>query len=443
MSVSAKILVVDDDMDSRTIASEIVRSAGHQVRAVTHAKEALDYLEREHFDVLLSDIRMRECTGFDLLWVVRKRYPTMPVILMTAFPSLESAVDSVKKGAVEYLSKPLQAEDVQRILNRCLAKNAPAKEEAKSMEPESTLMIGRSPAIVEVYKTIARAAQTRSPVLIEGETGTGKQLVARALHQAGPRSGNPFVEVNCAAIPETLIESELFGHVKGSFTGADQDHIGLFEQTNGGSLFLDEIGHIPKPMQAKLLKAIESGTVRRIGGLKQITADVRLISATSKPIPELIQTGQFLEELYYRLNTIVIRVPPLRDRTGDIMVLARHFLRKHAPPEHQGLDFAEDAIALLLNHPWPGNVRELEQVVRRAAEFTNNPMITADDLKLESVEARPASEMKKLEEIENDHIRRVLEFTRGNKQRAAEILGIDRKTLYRKARAAGFKIEEE
>ncbi|HXX92423.1 MAG TPA: sigma-54 dependent transcriptional regulator [Planctomycetota bacterium] len=441
MRDSAKVLVVDDDMDSRTIAGELVRSVGFQARTVSHAKEALEILERERYDVVLSDIRMRESTGFDLLWVVRKRYPELPVVLMTAFPSLESAVDSVKKGACEYLHKPLQSDELFRTLKRCVTKTSNAPEPPPTHVEERTLIIGRSPAIVQVYKTIARAAPSRSPVLIEGETGTGKELVARALHQVGPRSAAPFVEVNCAAVPETLIESEFFGHMKGSFTGAHEDHAGLFEQAHGGSLFLDEIGHIPKALQAKLLKAIEDGAVRRVGGTQPVSVDVRLISATSRPIQTLIQDGLFLEELYYRLNTVMVQVPPLRERTEDIVMLARHFLRKYAPPEHYGADFAEDAVAALLAYPWPGNVRELEQVVRRAAEFTNSAFIAAHDLKLVTPGGK-TPEMQKLSEVEEAHIRRVLEFTRGNKQRAADILGIDRKTLYRKLGGAGPEPEE-
>ncbi len=443
-TAAARVLVVDDDMDSRTIAGEILRTAGYEVRSVPDAKEALTFLGREKIDAVLSDIRMRECTGFDLLWMIRKHYPGLPVILMTAFPSLESAVESVKKGALEYLSKPLQPEELGRILQRSIAKADAAPASSRNPQEEPTFIVGRSPAIVQVYKTVARAAQSRSPVLIEGETGTGKQLVARALHQAGPRAGRPFVEVNCAAIPETLIESELFGHVRGAFTGADADHAGLFEQAHGGTLFLDEIGHIGRSMLAKLLKAIEDGTVRRVGAAATMSVDLRLVSASSRPIRDLVQTGQFLAEAYYRLNAVTIQLPALRERTEDVPLLARHFLARYLAPEKKGTDFSEAAMGALMRHAWPGNVRELEQTVRRAAEFASGPAITAEDLGLAAPRIRMTEgEIRSLADLERDHICRVLEFTQGNRQKAAEILGIDRKTLYRKLLAAGLSAERE
>jgi two-component system response regulator AtoC len=440
----AHILVVDDDQSSRDLLARILTSAGHRVTALSDGREAVAALDAgEHPDLVVSDIRMAEMDGLQVIDAFRERAPDTPVILVTAFGNIDGAVEAIRRGAADYLSKPYDVDAIQIVVARALQHRELAMENRalrRGLRDRYRLdnVVGRSEAMLQVYKTAARVASTDATVLIQGESGTGKELVARAIHTASPRASGPFVAVDCGAIAEGVLESELFGHARGAFTGAQVARRGLFEEAHHGTLFLDEIGDIGQNLQARLLRALQEGTIRRVGTNEPIAVDVRIVAATNRDMEAAVKQGSFRADLYYRLHVVSIRIPPLRERREDIPLLAEHFAQKHGRAE--GSAISPEAREFLIAHEWPGNVRELENVIARALALNPSGVVVPEDLP-ESIRAAistPAkaplpdvSDRPSLAELERRYASQVLQETGGNKTRAAEILGIDRKTLYR------------
>jgi DNA-binding NtrC family response regulator len=439
----ARVLVVDDDQSSRDLLSRILSGAGHRVTAVADGREAIAALDAgEPPDVVISDIRMSEVDGLQVTDAYRARAPDTPVILVTAFGNIDGAVDAIRRGAADYISKPYDVDAIQLVVARALKQRELAAENRslrRGLREKYRLenVVGRSEAMLQVYKTAARVASTDATVLIEGESGTGKELVARAIHAASPRAAGPFVAVDCGAIAEGVLESELFGHARGAFTGAQQARRGLFEEAQGGTLFLDEIGDVGPNLQARLLRALQEGTVRRVGTNEPIAVDVRVVAASNRDLEAAVKGASFRADLYYRLAVVTIRIPPLRERREDIPLLAEHFAHKHGRSEGSAISPA--ARDLLVAYDWPGNVRELENVVARALALNPSGVIMPEDLPEAVHGERPpapargpdVSDRPTLEELERRYAAQVLQETGGNKTRAAEVLGIDRKTLYR------------
>jgi DNA-binding NtrC family response regulator len=439
----ARVLVVDDDQSSRDLLSRILSGAGHRVTAVADGREAIAALDAgEPPDVVISDIRMSEVDGLQVTDAYRARAPDTPVILVTAFGNIDGAVDAIRRGAADYISKPYDVDAIQLVVARALKQRELAAENRslrRGLREKYRLenVVGRSEAMLQVYKTAARVASTDATVLIQGESGTGKELVARAIHAASPRAAGPFVAVDCGAIAEGVLESELFGHARGAFTGAQQARRGLFEEAQGGTLFLDEIGDVGPNLQARLLRALQEGTVRRVGTNEPIAVDVRVVAASNRDLEAAVKEASFRADLYYRLAVVTIRIPPLRERREDIPLLAEHFAHKHGRSEGSAISPA--ARDLLVAYDWPGNVRELENVVARALALNPSGVIMPEDLPEAVHGERPpapargpdVSDRPTLEELERRYAAQVLQETGGNKTRAAEVLGIDRKTLYR------------
>nr|MBI3613042.1 sigma-54-dependent Fis family transcriptional regulator [Nitrospirota bacterium] len=387
--------------------------------------------------------------------------PDTPIVLLTAFGSMEGAIEAMKQGAYDYLAKPFRREEVKLVVRRSLdhrrliRENAKFREELRDRDSRSPL-VGSSPPMLEVYKLVAKVAAGKSTVLLEGESGTGKELVARAIHSNSARRDGPFVPVNCAALPETLLESELFGHERGAFTGAVGAKPGLFETANGGTLFLDEIGDISPALQVKLLRVLQEQEVRRVGGTAVIRLDCRLIAATNRDLAALVKEGRFREDLFYRLNVVRITLPPLRERREDIPMLAHHFLQQGAGgPTHPIRGFLPETMACLQHYAWPGNVRELENVIERVVSLSRGPLVLPSDLPDVVRQARgdavaglggratgASGALLTLEEMEKRYLQQVLQETGGNKVQAAKILGIDRRTLYRMAERFGLDLGE-
>jgi DNA-binding NtrC family response regulator len=440
------ILVVDDDAEMRELVRDVLAERGHHVTTAGGGREALQRLAEEDYAAVLTDLRMKEMQGIELLGEIRRLYPDTGVILMTAFGSIETAVEAMKHGASDYLVKPVKTDELVRVVERVLREAALRREIARlrrevHKEYSFHQILGKSKPMQEVFDLIRRVADSPTNVLITGESGTGKELVAKAIHYNSDRRHAPFVPVNCAAIPEALLESELFGHVKGAFTDAKTDKRGLFEEAHTGTLFLDEISELPILLQAKLLRAIQEREIRRVGATKPIAVDVRIIAATNLSLADEVKAKRFRDDLYYRLNVIEVRMPPLRERREDIPLLVDAFLKKCAEARGKRVQgVSEAALALLVDYAWPGNVRELENVVERAVTLSRGDKIMPEDLPPAIQGARgdrrildeAAERTLPLEEVEKEYILRILEKTGGNKYQAAHILGIDRKTLYRK-----------
>ena len=442
--MNGTILVVDDEKGQREILSAILRKEGYLAAAVPGGREALERLETEEFDIILTDLKMQGISGMELLEKILANDPRQCVIIMTAHGTIDSAVEAMKKGAFDYLEKPLERETLLLTLKRAFERLALLRENRvlhKKLEETRgvTGIIGTHPKMKEVFRIINKIAPTNSTVLIYGESGTGKELVARAIHDGSPRRGNPFFAVNCAAIPETLMESELFGHEKGSFTGAASREIGLFEAADGGTLFLDEIGEMNPSMQAKLLRVIQEREIRRVGGKAIIPVDVRIISATNKDLEQETRKGNFREDLFYRLNVIRINLPPLRERGSDIIALARFFAEKCSRAAgFEPKAISKPAMKLLLNYSWPGNVRQLESVIERGILLTDSDEIQPEDLPAEirreggpgagiSIELPP--EGISFEDLERDLIIKAMERAGWIIGKAAPLLGMTYKTL--------------
>jgi two-component system, NtrC family, response regulator AtoC len=440
-----KIMIVEDDAGLRDILAQFLTRLGYQVVAARGGSDALARIDEELPDLILSDISMPDLDGLLLLDEVMTRYPDTVVIMMTAFISIDSAIEAMRCGAEDYLSKPLQLGDMQMRIERALERHAMRKhltrlETHLRERYRFDKIIGRSPVMRDVFRIIERVARGNATVLISGRTGTGKELVARAIHFNSSRASKTFVDINCAALPEQLVESELFGHQKGAFTGATETRKGLFETAHGGTLFFDEVQALKPELQAKLLRALQEKEIRRVGGRENIEADVRVVAATNQDIVEAVHKGEFREDLYYRLNVVNIYLPELRERREDIPLLIDHFLMRYTETDDQETrHFSNEAMRLLMGSDWPGNVRELENAVEHALAIGIEQTLTISDLpphisglvgKMGSSE--PVGEARTLEEVERRHMLRILEETGGNHVRAAEILGIDRRTLYRK-----------
>ncbi len=443
---SGAILVVDDDADMREMVHDMLKDRGHQVTTASSGQEALRLLGEGDYAVVLSDLRMKGMQGIELLTEIKKTVPHINVILMTAFGSVETAVEAMKYGASDYLTKPVKKDELIRVVERVLREAALRREVSrlrKEVHKEYSFhhILGKSKPMQAVFDLIKRVADSPTNILITGESGTGKELVAKAIHYNSDRKEAPFVPVNCAAIPEQLLESELFGHMRGSFTDARMDKRGLFEEAQKGTLFLDEISELPIMLQAKLLRAIQEKEIRRVGATKPISVDVRIIAATNLNLAEEAKAKRFRDDLYYRLNVIELKLPPLRDRREDIVLLVEGFLKRCGEvrgKEVKGV--SEASLAMLMDYTWPGNVRELENVIERAVTLSRGEKVTPDDLPPAVQGARgdrrvldeAVEKTLPLHEIEKEYIKKILDKTGGNKYQAAQALGIDRKTLYRK-----------
>lgn len=449
---AARILVVDDSASTREVLERNLQSEGHDVRAASNVAGALDELSRETFDLVVTDLRMPGADGMELVRHVRDHCRGTGVIMVTGYATVGGAVSAMREGVDDYLAKPFSDEELRHAVTSSLDKVRMRREIDSSAPAEAPDgLIGTSSAMQRVYHLITRAAGASVPVLITGESGTGKELVARAIHYRGPRAAAPFLAVNCAAIPDSLIESELFGHVKGSFTGATTARQGFFASADGGTLFLDEIAELSPIAQAKLLRVLQERTVQAVGSDSSRSVDVRVIVATNKDLEGLARDGKFREDLFFRLHVLPIEIPPLREREEDVVPLLRHFLTVAAAqgsaPEPR---VTEAAVEALRRYSWPGNVRELQNLVQRLVIFADAGVIDTVDLPtvmryvapILHPSRPPAADNRSLREIELDHIRSVLEHVGGNKTKAASILGIDRKSLREKLKAAGDEVRD-
>jgi len=437
----AHILVIDDDKAMRDACFQILSRQGYRVELAAGAKQGLSLLERLSFDTILLDLVMPDMDGLEALKKIRALDPDVEVIIITGYGTIQSAVQSIKAGAFHFLSKPFVPDDLRNLVNRALGKrrldleNLYLRQELKTKDDRNTLVY-ESESMTRIMDMIARVAPTDSTVLITGESGTGKGLVARKIHQLSQRSRRPFITVDCGTLVETLFESELFGHVKGSFTGADANKIGKFELAQNGTLFFDEISNIGLEVQAKLLRAVEERKISKVGSHRVITVDVRIIAATNKDLTKAIKDGTFREDLFYRLNVVLIQMPPLRDRKSDIPLLVQHFLEKYNTrlrKEMRGI--SPDALGLLVRHDWPGNVRELENTMERLLVLSPGPYLEPADLVFAGTILTPAAEALDgtlLKDLERNHIIQTLQRCDGHKSETARALGIDRKTLREK-----------
>jgi two-component system, NtrC family, response regulator AtoC len=444
---ATNILVVDDDQETQELLREVLSEEGYRVVTSGSGEDALAIGKREFFDVILSDMKLGpELNGLDVLRAYKSIQPESEVILITAFGSMETAIEAVKAGAFDYLSKPFKIEEVLHHVKRALGNRALVRENRslkRQLEShvELSSLVGRSPQMLEVYKKIAMVADSRSTVLIYGESGTGKELVAKAIHHHGPRANQLFFAVNCGALSESLLETELFGHVRGSFTGAVENKRGIFEEAHDGTVLLDEVSEMSPALQVKLLRTIEEQEIRRVGSNQVIKIDVRILAASNRRLGELVEEGKFRQDLYYRLRVIEIDLPPLRDRAEDIPLLVEEFLKKFGRERGQALAASPQTLSVLVSYRWPGNVRELENALESAAALNRSGVIMPEDLppKLRA-EGRDGqrpedfyADLPSLDELQKRYLAHVLRMTGDNKTKTAGILGIHRKTLYRMA----------
>jgi two-component system response regulator HydG len=439
-----KLLVVEDDPEMLDLVREHLEGEGYAVTGVGQGSEAIAHLRRGEFDVVITDLRMPGVDGMEVLRAAREAFPEVPVILVTAFGTIQNAIQAIRRGAFDYVTKPFALDEISLLVAKALETRRLREENRRLREAVADRyrlhnLVGVGPAMQAVFDRIRLAAPGDANVLITGESGTGKELAARALHYSRGRAERPFVPVNCAAVPAGLLESELFGHVKGAFTGAIGARRGLFREAEGGTLFLDEIADMSPELQAKLLRVIEDRAVRPVGSDEVIPVDLRLIAATNKDLAPRIQEGQFREDLFYRLAVIPIHLPPLRERREDIPLLAEHFLQRVVAASGKAIrGFVPEAMAALLRHPWPGNVRELENVIERAVTLTASDQIPPEallldtslshnaGLRLAQIAARPS-----LRQLMAEYVDLVLREAGGDKDKAASILGVSKRTLYR------------
>jgi DNA-binding NtrC family response regulator len=442
-----RILIVDDEEPARASLGQILGEDGYEVILAADGEEAIRLVAQESPDILLTDLRMPGMDGHELLTRVRQGYPDVSVVIMTAHGTIRSAVQALQEGAEDYLTKPIDVEELEHLIDQISKKKELLAErqvlrERLDEKYRFENIIGRSPAMLEVFRMVEQVAPTQASILIGGESGTGKELIAQAIHQRSPRRDAPFVKVSCAALPETLLESELFGHERGSFTGAVARRAGRFELAAGGTIFLDEVGDIPPGMQVKLLRFLQERQFERVGGNRTLTVDVRVIAATHRDLPALIRDGKFREDLYYRMNVIEIVLPPLRERTQDIPLLVDFFLHKYAAANGKQVEgLTDETLAALLAYHWPGNVRELEHAIERAVILARAPHL---ELSLFPVLPKIEPAPKKtpglvipgasLEEIERHAIQRTLEAVGGSTARAAAILKISPRTIQYKVK---------
>ena len=441
-SIAATVLIVDDENATRDLCRDIANESGLRTRTASTTEQALDILEQYPVDVILTDLRVPEIGGLELLKRVRQSHPRVPVIVLTQYGTIESAVEATRIGAADYVTKPFHIPELRTKLDRVVhsleldEENRVLREQLRT-RPGFAGLIGLSPKMQRVYKLIEKVSQHNYPVLILGESGTGKELVARSIHFAGTRSSRPFAPVDCSSFVPTLIESELFGYMKGAFTGANQTKRGLMEAAGNGTLFLDEIGDLPVDLQAKLLRAIQEKEIRPVGSTDRISISVRVIAATNRDLETAVREGRFRQDLYFRLNVVQIKLPPLRERKGDIPLLVNSFLEKFSDTDGPIRTIAEDMMTKLMAWDWPGNVRELENVIERAVALGTSSLLHVGDLpsnlQYGANEKLPQDDvLLPLEELERRAIKRALRESGGDKLAAARLLGIGKTTLYRK-----------
>ncbi len=452
----ARILIVEDDDDQREILTEYLNYRGYKVKNARNRSETLSFLEKESFDIVLLDWRLPDVEGQSLLEEIKEKYPLLQVIVITAYGSVERAVDAMKKGAYHYLTKPINLEELLLLIERA-QREQNLRSEVKRLKDRleiltvqcSSSIVAESQAMKKLLGLAAKVAGTDATVLILGESGTGKGMIASLIHQLSPRKEKPFLEINCAAIPEGLLESELFGYEKGAFTGAVKAKQGLFEAANGGTIFLDEIGDLPLSLQAKLLRVLEDNTFHRVGGLKKIEVDVRIVAATNHNLEEMVKEGRFREDLFWRLNVVQVAVSPLRKRKDDIIPLANYFLEKYVSKHGKKImGFSREAMEMLLSYHFPGNVRELENIVERAVILSEGELITSDDLPISVKNSQDGEPMpdsfqeltlpEAVALLEKRRIEKALEEANGVKLRAASLLGISERVLRYKIEKYGI-----
>jgi two-component system response regulator AtoC len=442
-----RILIIDDDKSMCEVLDAELRQRGFDVTSATSPVDALALLEKSDFQLALTDVNMAGMSGVELCQQIVTRREALPVVMMTAFANIETAIAAIRAGAFDFVTKPFDVDDLVLTIERAL-KHSALHEEVKRLRRAVAGtnrfddLLGSSPAMQKMVALVARVADTETTVLVTGESGTGKELVAKALHARSVRSEHPFVAINCAAMPESLLESELFGHTKGAFTDARAARPGLFAKARGGTLFLDEIGEMPAGMQAKLLRALQERTVRPVGGDEEQPFDARIIAATNRDLETEVEEKRFREDLFYRINVVRVHVPPLRSRGGDVLALAQHFIERYATQSRRAVVGMSSVVAdKLLAYPWPGNVRELQNCIERAVALAQFEQLGIDDLpdKIKdyktsriAVESNDPAELLPMDEVERRYIQKVLEAVGGNKTLAAQVLGFDRRTLYRK-----------
>lgn len=441
------ILVIDDEQNMCDLLRDDLALRGFTVESFTSPLEAVNAIAATEADVVLTDLNMPQMDGLQLCERVVANRPDLPVVVMTAFGSLDSAIEAIRAGAWDFVTKPIESDLLEIVLQRAVRHHQIQEELRHQTTPQDHNvqfedMQGASPLMQNVFQQIRQFAPTQASILITGESGTGKELAARAIHRRSPKKDGPFVAINCAALPENLLESELFGHARGAFTDARDTRTGLFQQADGGTLFLDEIGDFPLSLQAKLLRAMEQRTVRPVGGNQEVPFDARILTATNRDLQRAVEEGRYREDFYYRINVIQLELPPLRSRGTDVLLIARHLIRHFALLSNKQVDGLTDPVAeRLLNYSWPGNVRELRNVIERAVALTQVSKLVVDDLPENirdyrhsrmTIDSLNPAELQPLEAVEQRYIRHVLDSVNGNRTEAARILGIDRKTLYRR-----------
>ena len=428
-----RLLVVEDDPGVRTTIVTCLELEGYAVDSASSTKEAIDRLAAASYPIVISDIYIDDRTGLDVLEAARRKDPGCSVILMTARGTMETVMAATRGGAFDYIAKPFDLDRIIETVKRAEAAHGELEDEAEAEDLPESGMIGVSRDMVEIYKTVSQVAPTDATVLIEGETGTGKELIARMVHSFSARSSQPFIPVDCASIASSLLESELFGHMRGAFTGADKDRVGVFEAANKGTVFLDEIGEIAFDFQLKLLRFLQEREVRPVGSSRAKPVDVRVVAATNRDLQKMVDEGKFRQDLWFRLNVIRMVLPPLRERRGDVPLLAHFFVNKYNGRYYRGAKLTDSGLKALEEHTWPGNVRQLQHLIERLTILAPNQLIDGEAVRdaLSAMEPRDHS-VETLADAESEQIRRVLAATGGNKSRAAQILGIERKTLYRK-----------
>jgi len=460
--MNARILIADDDEVSCQLFAETLEGQGYTVQMVTSGDQALACLAEGAYDLLIVDVRMPGTSGLEVTRLVHEKYSSLPVIVMTAFGSIETAVEAIHEGAFDFISKPMNLAELRKTVERALSSRfvhhpgdaLPESNEALASHQQASKIIGKTPAMMEVYKIVARVAPAKSTVLILGESGTGKEMIARAIHEHSPRAHRPFVAVDCGALTESILESELFGHVRGAFTGAIADKKGIFEEAQGGTCFLDEIGGISPHLQARLLRVLQEHEVRRVGGKDWTPVEARVVAATNYNLAEAVRLGEFRQDLYYRLNVVAIHLPPLRERREDIPLLAQHFLRRFSEENNKPTPIiSAAAMARLCAYTWPGNIRELENAIEQAVALSYRSVLTPEDLPGDVIEPKssvPPSvhseegqflfpDTPSLEDVKRRYVMHVLRQTHGNVSATARLLNVDRRSLYRMF--ARYKIE--
>ncbi|OGP93330.1 MAG: hypothetical protein A2Z19_04975 [Deltaproteobacteria bacterium RBG_16_54_18] len=440
---SAHLLVVDDDPVAVDLLQEVLSKEGYDVVTALSGEEAIARGLDNLFDIVITDVRMGDKDGMEVLRSFKKSAPETTVIMITAFGSIETAIEAIRQGAFDYISKPFKLDEIKFTVRRALEQRRLLQENKFYRQEllekyQFKNVIGRTPQMFEVYKTIAKVADTKSTVLLYGERGTGKEMVARSIHFNSHRNERPFIPVDCASLAETLIESELFGHVRGAFTGALVTKRGLFEEADGGTVFLDEISNLNLSLQTKLLRFLQEHEIKRVGGMESISVDVRVIAATNQLLEPQVKSGRFREDLFDRLNVVFIALPPLRERKEDILLLATYFLRRFSEENHKSIShISPEVLEILTHYSWPGNVRELQHIMERAVILSIHPIILPEDLpgkvfdEFKRTAFPPSEKPLSLKEVEREYVLKVLEEVKGNKKKASEILGIDRTTLYR------------